>query len=762
MTWNRKLIIWRQVREMGFRKKEGKTSNKQPKKIKLMKGMKGSTANKGEQTARISSKVIPWVAKATRKSAYNLKRLLKPEKYSKDFMHLVKNYNPIRSVGMKLFLIFFAAIMLFVVSLGMISYYRAKSTIEQNAATAYQQTVQQTSEKLDIILERFQDTSTQVFFDTELSDQLQKTAKQEKNSFESFVAMGEVNKKLTNLAFTNKAIDSLYLYPEESSLAAMGTGTQKDVRQEAWFKDILKNKGIVWLPTQVSDNGSKTFRLARSMNSMSGLGETYVLVMDLKSSVVEDELKSVDLGSGSMISLVTDKGEFIGSNIDSLAGGKKKLDYISELEGIEGNQFMEQEAGGKVQNVLAVHNTLGTSKWILVGVIPVSELVKHARGILTTTWIFAAVAALIALFIGLWIVRLVARPLTHLKNLMNEGAKGNLKIRTNYKAQDEIGQLSESFDMMMEQITLLVEQTNASAQEVLNTAAELSDASKKTATSAKEIAAATEEIAHGSTSLATEAERGSELTGNIAKQMDVVMASNHEMSLAAQEVEQSSERGTIQLKNLLSKTRVTEETTHALVGKVDELKQTTSDVFKVLDVLQDIAKQTNILSLNATIEAARAGTAGQGFMVVANEVRQLAEQSRQAIHTASGIINNIINEMNETVQALSEVYPLFRQQMGAVQETTDIFQSVQQQMGEFALRLETVTSSIQELGQSQTTLSEAMANVSAVAEESSATSQEVASLSTGQANIGSQLVGLSEKLEGVSVKLKEQLSRFTV
>lgn len=749
---------------MGFLKKEGKTIKRQPKKTDPMKDMKGSkaTTDKGAQTARMSSKVRPWIAKTTRIGVSNLKRLLKLEKYSKDFMHLVKNYNPIRSVGMKLFLIFFAAIMLFVVSLGMISYYKAKSTIEQNAATAYQQTVQQTSEKLDIILERFQDTSTQVFFDTELSGQLQKATRKEKNSFESFVAMGEVNKKLTNLAFTNKAIDSLYLYPEETNLAAMGTGTQKDVRQEAWFKDILKNKGIVWLPTQVNDNGSKTFRLARSMNSMSGLGGTYVLVMDLKSDVVEDELKSVDLGSGSMISLVTDKGEFVGSNKDNLAGGKKKLDYVSELEGVQGNQIMEQVADGKEQNVLEVHNTLGTSKWILVGVVPVSELVKDASGILTTTWIFAVVAAIIALFIGLWIVRLVARPLTHLKDLMVEGAKGNLQIRTNYKTRDEIGQLSASFDMMMEQITLLVEQTNASAQEVLNTATELSDASKKTAISAKEIAAATEEIAHGSTSLATEAERGSELTENISRQIDRVMASNHEMSLAAQEVEQSSEKGTIQLKSLLGKTRVTEETTHALVGKVDELKQTTSDVFKVLDVLQDIAKQTNILSLNATIEAARAGTAGRGFMVVANEVRQLAEQSRQSIHTASGIINNIINEMNKTVQALSAVYPLFREQMGAVQETTDIFQSVQQQMGEFALRLGTVTSSIHELSESQTTLSEAMANVSAVAEQSSATSQEVASLSTEQANIGNQLVGLSDKLEGVSVKLKEQLSRFTV
>ncbi|MBE0337656.1 methyl-accepting chemotaxis protein [Paenibacillus sp. 23TSA30-6] len=749
---------------MVFLKKEGNTTKKQAKKTAIIKGIKGSKATtaKGDKAAETSSKVVPWLAKATRGGAYNLKRLLKPEKYSKDFMHLVKNYNPVRSVGMKLFLIFFTAIMLFVISLGMISYFKAKNTIEQNAATAYQQTVQQTAEKLDIILERFQDTSTQVFFDTELSDQLQKAAKQEKNSFDSFVAMGEVNKKLTNIAFTNKEIDSLYLYPEQTDLAAMGTGTQKDVRQEAWFKDILKNKGIVWLPTQVNENGSKTFRLARSMNSMSGLGGTYVLVMDLKSSAVDDQLKSIDLGAGSMISLITQDGVFIGSNIDALEGGKQKLDYVSQLQGVEGNQILEQSADGKVQNVLAVHNTLGTSKWILLGVVPVSVLVKDAEGILTATWIFAAVAALIALFIGLWIVRLVALPLTHLKDLMLEGAKGNLQVRTNYNAQDEIGQLSVSFDTMMEQITLLVDQTNVSAQEVLDTATELSNASKKTAISAKEIAAATEEIAHGSASLATEAERGSGLTGNISQQMDTVIASNHEMSKVAHEVEQSSEQGTVQLKHLLSKTQVTEETTHALVSKVDKLKETTSDVFKVLDVLQDIAKQTNILSLNATIEAARAGTAGRGFMVVANEVRQLAEQSRQAIRTATGIINNIVGEMNETVQALSEVYPLFRQQMGAVQETTDIFQSVQQQMGEFALRLGTVTSSIQELSESQAILSEAMTSVSAVAEQSSATSQEVASLSTEQANIGNQLVGLSDKLEGVSVNLKEQLSRFTV
>ena len=66
--------------------------------------------------------------------------------------------------------------------------------------------------------------------------------------------------------------------------------------------------------------------------------------------------------------------------------------------------------------------------------------------------------------------------------------------------------------------------------------------------------------------------------------------------------------------------------------------------------MQNITKQTNILSLNATIEAARAGAAGRGFMVVADEVRQLAAQSRQSIDMVGEITDKIMAEMNETVK----------------------------------------------------------------------------------------------------------------
>ena len=159
------------------------------------------------------------------------------------------------------------------------------------------------------------------------------------------------------------------------------------------------------------------------------------------------------------------------------------------------------------RNVLAVYNTLNTNDWKLVGSVQTSELTKDASSILVITLIVAP-SMLFCYSDRDLMVRMIARPLGKLNLLMKEGAKGNLNVRTDHKSQDEIGQLSASFNDMMEQITGLVQQTSNTAQEVLRTATELSDASKKTAISAKEIAVATEEIANGASSLAVEAERG--------------------------------------------------------------------------------------------------------------------------------------------------------------------------------------------------------------------------------------------------------------
>ncbi|WP_413036010.1 methyl-accepting chemotaxis protein [Paenibacillus xylanilyticus] len=727
--------------------KEKKPKDQKFKKLSFLKGKTEKPSNK--KPFKLDWKKIQW------------------NKMGGSTLTQVRKANPVKSVGVKLFLIFFAGIMIFVISLGLLSYSKAKNTIEENASRANQETIDQTKEKMDIILERFVDTSTQIFFDPEMQSLLQNMSNANLTAYDTFINSSSINKQLSNVAFTNKSMEAIYLVPTDETKSTMGTGSSSssmgDIRSEAWYDELVQSGGYRWLPTEIKEDGSApTFRIARSMKNLQGTNQSYVLVIELKLEVLEEQLKSLNLGEGAVLQLIAPDKKVVASTIPDRTGKETELAFYGDLTEQTGSTNAEYTVDGKSTDMLVVYSTMESSDWKLIGMVPTSMLVQDAKGILTLTLWMALIDAAIAVLIGVWMVRMIARPLGRLKDLMQEGAKGNLKVRTPFTSKDEIGQLSAAFNLMMEQITKLVEQTNRSAQEVLDTASELSNASKKTAVSASEIAVATEEIAGGASSLASEAERGNELTDNISRQMESVVAANEQMGQSARHVERASETGTQHLNQLMTKTQKTEEMIGALVNKVDSLKESTSSVLKVLDVLQNITKQTNILSLNATIEAARAGAAGRGFMVVAGEVRQLAEQSRQSIDMVGDITDKIMHEMNETVTALSNVNPLFREQMDAVKDTNVIFASVQQQMGAFVEKLDMVTDSIGDLNKSQGTLSEAMSNVSAVAEESSATSEEVASLSSEQQNISNQLVNLSDKLENVSTELKNTLSRFTV
>ncbi|MEK4349382.1 methyl-accepting chemotaxis protein [Paenibacillus sp. FSL R5-0475] len=688
----------------------------------------------------------------------------------------IKRINPIQSVGVKLFLIFLCSTVIVVMSLGLISYSKAKTTIKNNVSEAYRQTIVQTAEKLDITLKQYENTVLQLFFDVQLQTDLRSMATAQ-TAYEKFEATSSISKKLSNQTTTDSNILSVALIPEslEQEIVTSGSGGIyfDGLREQEWFKKIVadskeynsyysdannNDSKNIWFSTSLQGAEEKDIALVRSLKSL-GADKGYMIMLVLKNTLLEESFASVKLGDGSRIQLVSPQGTVVASSNPLDDGKSSEFSFIKESKK-NNNSLEAKDPNGK--EILAVFNPMMRADWKLAGVVPTEELVKEARPILLTTFITAAGAALLAIFIGIWMVRMIARPLARLKDLMVQGASGDLSVRTEYVSKDEIGQLSASFNLMMERITELVSQTRETARDVLETAGELGEASRKTAISAKEIAAATEEIAGGAGSLALEAERGNELTDVIATQMQTVISANSEMDEAARGVGEASAQGAKQLTDLLDQTSRTGEKTGALVERVNNLKETVFSVIKVLDVMKSITQQTNILSLNATIEAARAGEAGKGFMVVAGEVRQLADQSKQSIALVAGITDKIITEMNETEAVLSEVAPLFKEQISSVKSTSDIFVSVKGQMDEFITSLESVTTAISSLNHSQVVLSEAMGNVSAVAEQSSATSEEVASLSNEQQSVSDQLVSLSGKLESASGQLKDKLSLFTI
>lgn len=677
------------------------------------------------------------------------------------------SFNPVKSVSVKLFLIFFSCIVLLVLAVGFFSYMESKEIIKDKVAQATEKTILLAGSNTEQALKVYEDITMQMLTDQDFMKSLRNITDTSISAYDQLQAQQTASARLGSFFSGKNEVSSAVLIGIGENSKNIGSDSstvalRESARNQEWFKKIIDGDGAaVWLPTTSESywgNIRGVFGMGRLLKDISTGNKQFVLLVELKEKMLHSGLEKLNEDGGAPVVIIDENGNLVRTPEPERVG--KPFDVALSSE--DQQTSLESAARLTIDGKLTIFKKLGVSPWTVATAVPVDDLVKDAKKIWDLTIIMVLVAMVFAVGSGFFVAWMVGRPLINLRNLMQQGEQGNLTVRTRFTSRDEIGQLGLSFNQMMEQITKLVQQTNHSAQEVLNTSNVLLNVSKQTAISAKEIAVATEEIANGASSLAVEAEKGSTITYEIGLKMHEMAKANEEMNQATIQVEQVSERGTVYMADLIAKTNDTEQMTRNMVEKVDHLKESTSSIRKILDMLNNISKQTNILSLNATIEAARAGAAGKSFMVVADEIRKLAEQSKQSIEIVGQITDTIQREIDETVTALSDAYPVFQQQITSVKEADLIFGQVRSQMDGLSERLGSVNTSLESLEASQSTLTDAMSNVSAVSEESSATSQEVASLSNEQLSVSEGLVKLSESLESLSVSLQDQLKQFTV
>ncbi|MEO3947073.1 methyl-accepting chemotaxis protein [Gorillibacterium sp. CAU 1737] len=682
-----------------------------------------------------------------------------------------------QSVGLKLFLIFFSAILIMVSSVGWYSYTSSKKIIKNNAELSMKQSVNQAAEKLQLGLKIFDSESLKVVKDPDmlsiLADwKLQATGRGTGDADKTLEA---IDKKLDAIKLNSVSeIAAIHILPTTAITPVSTNGfealpEEKDYRKEDWFTKTLEESGkTLWLDAvekgYTKSVSKPSVGLARQLTLSSIDDNGQVLLFEIPLSSLASYITHIQVGKTGKSVVLNEEGTIIYSEVYDQVGKKGSLILTEEEQAAASSEVVSRiaEIGG-VENLIAYRQVSGSS-WTILTTVPVKELVGDTETIRNVTWLSIGVATLVAIGVGILVARQIGKPVRSLSRLMHRAEHGDLTAadQWTYKGKDEIGRLGRSFHQMMAQIKHLVVEATKSAAEVQASAEEVLGAAKQTTTSAKEIAIATEEIANGASSLAVEAERGSNLTTIIGDRMQQAASASEQMGTAAQAVQESSSVGIRHMGELTNKTRTTEEMTRTMVDKVANLKESTASIRKILELLGSMTKQTNILSLNATIEAARAGAAGKGFMVVADEIRKLAEQSKENIGFVAEITDVIQQEIEETVDVLQEAYPMYQEQIESVKEVDEIFQSVNLRMEGFSAQLSEVTLSIHALQDSQQDLTEAMTNVSAVSEESSATSEEVASLSNEQLGVSEGLARLAEQLEGLSRNLQENLTRFRV
>lgn len=353
-------------------------------------------------------------------------------------------------------------------------------------------------------------------------------------------------------------------------------------------------------------------------------------------------------------------------------------------------------------------------------------------GSVTTSLIALAIIVLLALIV----VRSIIRPLKSAVSAMNSIASGDgdLTRRLDVDGKDELSQLATAFNSFADQVHGLVERVLSSTRTLNEATAELNQVMGEAETGVDRQKSESDQVATAMNEMTAAAQ---EVANNASEASDAADHANVQVCDAQGMVHQ-----TIDVIGGLS------EQVQEGVQVIEKLGADSRKIDSVLEVIREIADQTNLLALNAAIEAARAGEAGRGFAVVADEVRTLASRTQQSTQ-----------EIQETIERL---------QSGASNAVT-LIGSISERSEATVVETRQVNDALQRINQAVGTINEMNTQIASAAEEQTSVSEtinqnvhEIVAI-TEQTAQGTRRAGVAtQRLTSLAADMSDQVSRYRV
>lgn len=435
---------------------------------------------------------------------------------------------------------------------------------------------------------------------------------------------------------------------------------------------------------------------------------------------------------------------------------KKELTYEQRKE-----SNLEMNIGG-ISSLVTYSNISEDKDWYVVSIVPFKYLNSEADALRNNLIIAGFICILIAFALCVIIARSVSEPLDRLSLIMKKAKEGDLTSYIRDFGNDHIGEICGNYNDMISNINALISRVKGASKDVAESANKIADESEATHCSSEQVSLTINQIAKGATNQADEINDSVCHMDKLAEGITCVGDEVLQVIEIANRINSLNKNASKTISTLNTKSAQVRETAGRITLNITELSNSMKEIQKILRIIITIAEQTNLLSLNASIEAARAGEAGRGFGVVANEIKKLAEQSKEFSSNINGIVASIGEKTSITVEEVMNSNTLVNEQIIAVRDTEYLFKTVFTDIEDVLFNISRTQKSVELIMNSKQQVIEAMGNIAAVAEESAATTQEISASSQEQMATADELANHAKNLKQLADTLNIELKKFKI
>ncbi|AFM40565.1 methyl-accepting chemotaxis protein [Desulfosporosinus acidiphilus SJ4] len=554
------------------------------------------------------------------------------------------------------------------------------------------------------------------------------------------------------------------LWADQNGQAINSSGKTLNISDRGYFKTAIKGEPTISTMLVSKSTGNNIIPIAIPITGTQG---PCVLMMSLKGDAIQTILNKAKFGQTGYTYLFDNTGLVIAhpekSQVLKLNVVKSDSESLNKI----GSEMLKNKQGNGeyvFQNIdkEVAYTTVPNTGWHLVITAPIIEFYSFATKLFYMSLGVGLGVALLVAILAWFISKRIAGPIVTLAEQTDVLATGQLNVKINDGYMGELGTLGRSLKIMTENLRNIVSEVHQSSREILTSAQELKNATEESSSSVEQVARATEEMAGGASNQAESSQQIVQMVNQIASAVDHVNVMINKTVEDTNLAKVSVDEGMEAVANQNQKMRENSEAGQQVAVAIEHLLNQAKEVGAILSTISNIAEQTNLLALNAAIEAARAGEHGKGFAVVADEVRKLAEGSRDATEEIAKILGGIQSRAQEAWEQTNKAKAVIEAQEQAVEHTNSSFAKISEIVKSMGEQMQKVKTSSVEIGEHVNEISGSIETIASVAQENAAGAEEVSASTEELSATTEQMAAAARTLSQLGEKLDKDVAIFTL